>query len=71
MIILPLHRRLIFGDRALTAVHNAVHEHANIGVFIPRDRFAAAHAARKHRINGAGELFDGWVVAACGNVHGT
>jgi uncharacterized damage-inducible protein DinB len=48
---------------------NAVREDANVGVLVPRDRLAAAHAAREHRVDGPGHFFDGGIVVAGSDVH--
>jgi uncharacterized damage-inducible protein DinB len=51
-------------------MHHTMRHHANIGVLVPRDELAAAHAPRKHREDRAGHLFDGGVVVPGGDVHG-
>ena len=52
-------------------MHDAVAEHAHVGVLIATDDLSAAHAARKHRVDRPGHLFHGGIVATGGNVHGT
>ena len=60
---------MIFLDRAAAAMHDAVRQDADVRILIARNFDAAAHAARKHRKDGASDFLERGVVVAGGDVH--
>jgi hypothetical protein len=63
-------RVALLGLGTRPAVHHAVAQNPDVGVFVARDRRTAAHAARKQRVDRSRHLFHSRIVTTSGDVHG-